>query len=279
MLGDDAFDAHIAARCRGRHHIGARFDLIGNDGTGHAAEILAADNFNGIRTRAAHVDAHGIEHNGERHDVRFPRGVFDDGFAARARRRQHGVERGADRHLLHINDVAFQLFGHGCDTSRFRIGIGSIGAQSTKRPQMQIDGAFAEIATAGQIAFRFAEAAEQRSQIIIRTAQPVRQFLRHHVSVDAGGIDFRHAVFTVIVHRRAQSRQYIKRDGNIGNIGNVFDGAKFLCQYHRRQDRQHRIFSAVDMYRTNQGFAAANQIFFQKRSPFPIFSLNYYSTT
>lgn len=81
MLGDDVVDADLAPGGGNGGHVGARLDLVGDDGVTSALELFHAPDLDDVRPRAHDVRAHGVEEVGQVHDVRLLGSVFDDGQA------------------------------------------------------------------------------------------------------------------------------------------------------------------------------------------------------
>ena len=81
MLGDDVVDADLTPGGGNGGHVGARLDLVGDDGVTSALELFHAPDLDDVRPRTHDVRAHGVEEVGQVHDVRLLGGVFDDGQA------------------------------------------------------------------------------------------------------------------------------------------------------------------------------------------------------
>ena len=60
MLGNHILHQHIAAAGSSRHHIGARLDLVRDNGVGAAVHLLHPANFNYICAGAAHIGTHRV---------------------------------------------------------------------------------------------------------------------------------------------------------------------------------------------------------------------------
>ena len=60
MLGDDVLNKHLSPCGGDGSHIGARLDLIGDDGVGAARQTLHAADADRIGTGTLHIGAHGV---------------------------------------------------------------------------------------------------------------------------------------------------------------------------------------------------------------------------
>ena len=60
VLGNDAAHEDLTAAGGDGRHVGAGFDLVGNDGVAAAVQLVHAEDTNGVGTGALDVGTHGV---------------------------------------------------------------------------------------------------------------------------------------------------------------------------------------------------------------------------
>ena len=263
MLRDDVLDQHVAACRRRGDHIGAGFDLVGNDRIGAAVQVLHAVNLDHVGAGAADIRAHRVEEVGEIDDMRLFRSVFDDRQAARLDGGKHDVDRRADRDLIHIDRAAGQVVCRGVDHGVFDRDR---RAEHFEALDVQIDRADAEVAAAGQRDLRAVEPAKQRADQVIGRAQLAGHLMRHDVGCDVFGVDF-DRVFIEIAYLRPHARQNAQHGDHVADIRYIFKAANILRQKRGRDNRDGGVFRAADLDFTRQPVSAVDHKLFQNESP------------
>ena len=129
-------------------HVGARLDLVGNDGIGAAVELVHAENADGVGAGALDIGTHGVQKVGKVDDVRLLGGVFDDSCALGKRRGHHDVHRRADGNHVEIDVRALHAAAVGLGADE--VALAHLGAHSDEALDVLVDGAHAaEVAAAG----------------------------------------------------------------------------------------------------------------------------------
>ena len=162
VLGDDVADLDLPAAGGHSRHIGARLDLVGNDGVGAAVELLHAADLDDVGAGALDIGAHGVEEVGHVHDVGLLGHVFHHRQPLGQDGGQHDVDGGAHRDLVQEDVGARQpaaLTASGVDKAALDLHLGPQGLEPL---QVLVDGTgAAKVAAAGQRHIRQAEPAQQ----------------------------------------------------------------------------------------------------------------------
>ena len=259
MFGDDVLDKHVAARGRDGRHIGARLDLVRNDGVAAAVQAADAANFDDVGTRARDLRAHGVQEVRQIDDVRFLCGVLDNGRAVRQDCADHDVHGRADGDDVEIDTAARQAVcrGGGADEAILEVNGGTDGLEAL---DVLVDGARAEVAAAGQRHAGMAEAAELRADEIIGGADTAHQRV--------GGLRIAHICAAELQRIRTQAAdlcahavQNLQQEPDIGDIRHIFDAAGAVYEQCCRKNRHGGVFCAADGYDAGQRMAALDNVF------------------
>ena len=147
-------------------HIGARLDLVGDDGVGAPPQAGDAPDLDDVGAGSHDVGSHGVEEVGQIHDVGLLGGVFDDGEPLGQGGGQHDVHGGAHRHHVQIDLGAGQppTAGGGVDIAPLDLHVGPHGHKAL---DVLVDGPSAEVTAPGERYLRGAKPPQQRSNQII----------------------------------------------------------------------------------------------------------------
>ena len=103
MLGDYILNDNIAANSSNSSHIGARFNLIGNNGIRAAVKLSDTTDPDHVSAGTHNIRAHGVKEVGEVYNMRFLGSVFNDSQAMSSRGSQHSVHGRAHRSLIQVD--------------------------------------------------------------------------------------------------------------------------------------------------------------------------------
>ena len=266
MLGDHVADQDFSPGGRGGDHIGARLDLIGDDGVSAAVELFHAVDLDGIGTCAAHVGAHGVEEVCQIHDMGLSGGVLDDGPAGGQDRGDHDVHGCAHGDLVQIDPGAVQM-------SVQRIGVdeavlhADLGPQGGHALHVLVNGAHAEIAAAGHGGLGAAEAAQHGADQIIGGPDLAHQIVGGVLISGVGAVDF-NGRFIDIADPGAELGQDRQKHIGVADLGNIFNTAYAFHQQSCRNDGHRCVLGAADIHNAAQRSSAVDHILFH-RIPFP----------
>ena len=213
MLRNDILDQHIAAdSCRGRH-IGACFDLIGNDGIAAAVQRLDAADLDHVGACAGNLRAHGVQEVRKIHDVRLFGAVFDNRHAAAKHCCEQDVHRRADGDNIEINVAAAQpaLRGVGADIAAGLLDHGTHGLEAL---DMLVNGADTEVAAARHGNMGMTKAAKLCADEVIRRTDASDEFDGSSCVACTGAVDLE-CVAAVAADLRAHIAQNLQQQPHI----------------------------------------------------------------
>ena len=265
MFGNDILYRYAAAgSCHGSH-VGAGFDLIGNDGISAAHQALYAADLDHIGTGAHNIGAHGIEEVGQIYDMRLLGGVFNNGLTLSQGCSDHNIHGGSHRDHIQIDVGALQAFI--CVGIDDRIAAAfHLGAQRLKALDMLVNGTdTAKVAAAGHSDLGLAEATQIRTQQIIGCAHLTVALTGGRAVMHTAAIQL-YGIFSHHTNTYAQFPQDLQLDHNITNHGDVFNAHHTVHQNGGGDDCNGGVFRATDIYFTKQRFSAVNHIFFHEQS-------------
>ena len=166
MLRGDVADGNPAPGRSGGSHVGARLDLVGDDGIGYAVQILHTADLDDVGTGAADVGAHRVEEVRQVDDVRFLGGVLQDRLTLRLDGGEHQVDGRADGYGIKINARTVEgTRGGALDDSAVDQLV--LRAHQREALQVLVDRTHAEVAAAGQGDLRVVETAQKRAQKVV----------------------------------------------------------------------------------------------------------------
>ena len=158
VLGNHVLHQNIAAGCGNGSHIGARLDLVRDNGIGAAPQRIDSPDLNGIRPGAGNPGAHGIEEVRQVHNVGFLGGVFNNRLTGQQGCRHHNIDRRA--YACHIQaDPAALEPGFPGGQRHIVFGFVHVRAQRFKALDVLVDGPGGKVAASGQGYVGLAEAA------------------------------------------------------------------------------------------------------------------------
>ncbi len=243
MIDARAFDGDFAVGGSGGDGEGGGFDAVGNDFVFRTVQFFDAGD--GQRRAADAVDfrAHGDEEIGEVSDFGFARGAFDDGDAfgeGSSHEDVGGAENGRAAAAAHENGVAMEFARGGDNVAVFDFDVCAEGFDAF---EMEINGARADDATAGQRDLGFAETTEERAENTNRAAHFADEI------VVANAFDFFGADFEGVIMEgnfRAERFEDFAHEPHVAQVGDVADDARLVCQKSRGHDGERGVFCATD---------------------------------
>ena len=265
MLGDDVLDEHLAAGGGNGGHIGARLDLVGDDGVGAAGEAVHPPDLDDVGTGAHDVGAHGVEEVGQVHDVGLLGGVFNHRHTLGQHGGQHDVHGGPHGYDVQIDVGALHpaFFGPGVDKAAPHVHL---GAHGHKALDVLVDGPPAEVAAPRRGHLGGTEPAQQGADEVIGGPDLPGQLLGHPGVSDMGAVHV-HRGAVDGAHVGAQLLEDIQNQGHIADLGNIFNAAAAVHQQGGGNDSDSGVLRAADVDFTKQRFSAVNHIFCQSNNP------------
>ncbi len=245
----------------GRHHIGARLDLVGDYGIGHAAKLLHAVYLYGIGARAPHVRAHGVQKVRKIHHMGFPCGVLNYRHPTGLYRREHNIDRCSHRHHVQVDMRPKKIIWshHGDHTAVIKAVL---AAQSLEALQMLVNGPHPEVTATRQGHQSPSAPAQKRADKVVGAPHTPGHLGADNMGVNRPRINL-YCVPVRVANRSPHLLQDICGVFNVGNIRQVLDTAGGVGQDHRRQYGHRGIFSAVYYDLAAKAATAMNHIFIQ----------------
>ena len=188
-------------------------------------------------------------------------GVFDDGIALCHDGGHHDVHGST-----HGDDI--QIDVGTVQTAGFRRGVNKaalyhhLGAQGGKAFDVLINGAHAEVASAGHGDFRLTKAAQQGTDQVVGGTDFAGQFIAGPGRVDMTGVNF-HSMAVDGANVSPQLFQNAQTERHIGNLRNVFNAANPVHQKGGGDDGNGGVFRAADFDLSKQGLSALYNILSQ----------------
>ena len=204
--GADEFD-FAAGRSDG-HRVGARFDAVGDHRVAGAMQAIDAFDDERARIEAGNFRAHRLETEAEVGDLRLHGGVLEHGRALGQAGGHHQVFGGTDGDEGEVERGAAQA------TRRFGNHIAAVDldlrTHGLKALNVQVDGACADGAAAGERHLRFVTPREKRSNNEEACAHFAHEIIGRLGRGDVLGVQFQDAAdfgfgVTVAVHRETDA--------------------------------------------------------------------------
>ena len=266
MFGNHILDEHVSSGCSHGGHIGARLNLVGDDGVGAALQPVYPPDLDDVGAGPPDVRPHGVQKVGQIHDMGLLGGVFNDGPALGQGGGQHDVHGGPYRHDIQINLPPGQAGAVGHPGVDQAVADLHLSAHGHKALDMLVYGPSAQVAAAGQGDLRPAEPAEQRAHQIVAGANLPGQLIgdltvadMRAVHLQGGAVD--HA------HIGAQLAKDLKDQRDVADLRNVFDAADAIHQQSGGNDGHRGVFRSADVDGSVEGISPVNQILGQKPAP------------
>ena len=177
--------------------------------------------------------------------MRLLGGVIDGGGALRAGGGEHHVDRAADGGHVKENISADERLRLGDD--RAARGF-YLRAQRAHAFDMLVDGAAADVASAGERHAGAAKARKQRADIIRRCAHAAAQIQRHVRAADGTGVHLHDAFFRVPIHLGAEVTQRLRGNVDVLDVGQVLNHAGCAAQNGGRNDGHGCVLAAADAH-------------------------------
>ena len=173
--------------------------------------------------------------------------------------RQHDIDGGADAGHIQVDmRTVHAAVGIGDDAA----GLGGhIRAQRLKALEMLVDGADAQVAAAGHADLRGAEPAQKRPDEVIGSPVLSGEVVVQHLggaktrAVDADGGIREH------LHLRAQPPKDLQLNGDVADLGQIFDDTGPFYENGAGQNGHCRILCAADGHLTVQSAPALDDVF------------------
>ena len=197
---------------------------------------------NGVGARAFDLRAHPHQERGEVADLRFTRGVLDDGLALGVGRGHHEVLGARHRDGVEHDACTFELRGARADVA---VVDRDRRAHRAQPQDMQIDGSGADRATARQRYVGMPEPAEQRAEHENRRAHRLDQLVRRKEFLDARSVDI-HAAVVAMLGRDSHALQQLQRRGDVVQLRNVAQRHGTVGEQRGGENRQRRVLRSRD---------------------------------
>ena len=136
-------------------------------------------------------------------------------------------------------------------------GFAHLYPQAAQAPQMQVNGAQADLASPGICNRSLAEPGQNRPQQENGGANLFGQPVGHFPAMQSTAAH-RHAL-ALLLHLAAQNGQYLRHVRRIADARHIQQGHRILRQDGRRQYGQHRILGGIHPQRTFQPLTAFHQ--------------------
>ena len=261
MLGDDVLNEYITPGSGHGGHIGARLDLVGDDGIGAAPQLLDAADLDHIGAGSHDVGPHGVEEVGQVHDVGLLGGIFNDGHAVGQHTGQHDVHGGAHGHHVQVNLSAGQTSAGdlGADQAVAHIHVRTHGHKAL---DVLVNGPSAQITAAGQGYLGPAEAAQQSAYQVVAGADLAGQLIGDLTVADVRAVNV-HRGTVDGTHVSPQLLKDLENQSDVADLGNVLDSAHPVHQQGSGDDSDSGVFGAADGDGSVKGLTALNLILIQ----------------
>ncbi len=174
VRGVAAGDVEVAAGERARDDERAGLDAVGNDAVLCAVQLADAFHADRRSTRAFDLRAHGVEQCGEVGDFGLAGAILHDGLAFGERGGHEQVFGAGDGDLVENDFGAVEAVGGGFDVAVF---LRDLCAETLETLDVEIDGAGADGAAAGQRDVGASATGDQRAEHESRGAHGLDQFV------------------------------------------------------------------------------------------------------
>ena len=217
-----------------------------------AGERVAAPDHDLVAADPADVGAHGVEAEGEIGDLRLSCGVADDRLAVRERRRHHQVLGRAHRGKGQPDLRPAQA--PPCVRPDIAVFENDLSAEAGKPVDVQVHGAGADGAAAGQRDGRAPGAGQQRAQHQDGGPHPPHQLVGRRGVGDVAGAKREHAAGIaapprVAVHPYLDAvlGQEVRQRGDVGEVRDVRERERLVGEQARGHQRQGRVLGAENL--------------------------------
>ena len=215
-----------------------------------AVELIDALDANRGRSRAVYLRAHGVEQCGQVGDFRFASAVLHDRLTIGQRgghQQVFGSSHGdfVEDNFSAFEPTAFLRIGGGLDVA---VLLRNLRAQALETFDMEIDGAGADGASAGQRDAGAATARDERPQDERRGAHGLDQLIRRFGSGQGAGAN-RGAVMSSPVaefYVGAHGGEELACGLDVAHLRNVFENHRFVGEQSRCHARQGGVLRATD---------------------------------
>ena len=251
--------------------VGARLDLVGDDGVTSALELFYAPDLDDVRPRTHDVRAHGVEKVGQVHDVRLLGGVFDDGQAVgqgRGDEDVHGRTHG-DHVQVDLRPVQAAGGGGGVDEAVLHLDLRAHGGEAL---EMLVDGTHAQVTAAGRGNLRPAKAAQQCADEIVGRTDLAGQLIGNVLLVYLGAVQL-HSGGVDGAHVGAQVLHDPKDHGYVADVGYIFNPADSIHQKRGGKNGHSGVLRTADLHLTVERLSAVDHILCQNGTFFYIGSI------
>ena len=241
MLGDAIGHQEIAARDGACDEEGAGLDTVGDDGVFGGVEAGYAADSNGGSAGAFDLRAHFGQKIREISNFGLSGGVLEPGLAVRQHRGHHEVLGAGNADPVEVAARAVQSGGgFGLDVA---VLLANACAQLLEPTQVQVDGARADGAAAGQGNPGTAGAGQQRPQHQAGGAHGLHQLVGSLGRQDGPRLDRQHAGLQL--QMGPDAAQQLPHGDDVAHRGDSVQGHRFLGQQAGGQGRQRRVLRAT----------------------------------
>ena len=258
MLGDHILHQHVASGGGDGSHIGARLDLVRNDGIGAAPERVHPPDLHRIRARAGDPGTHGVEEVGQVHDMGLLGCVFNHGLAGKQGSRHHDIDGSAHACHIQADPGPVESLFPGLQGD-ILLRLVHIGTQGLKSLDVLIDGPGGKIAASGKGHMGMTETTQQSTHQVVAGPHLFYKLRVWGRTLDLGAVQLDY-VRLRIAKLHSHTLQDVQKDPDIRYIRYVFNAADSSDQQRSRQNGNRRVFRAADGDGPHQGIAAVNFI-------------------
>ena len=272
VLGAGAGDLERVAglaRHHGRDHVGPELDPVRAVPEIDGVEPIDALDRERLRAEPVDLRAHLLEHLAEDDDVGLGGDVFEHGLAVGHHGGEHHVDRRADGDGVEAEVAAFEpaalrLRHHVALFER------DLGAERLHPFEVEVDGAGAPRAAAGERDAGLAAAAEERAEHVERGAHLLDEVVGrlgvvHVRRVDHHRVRRRGVVVGFVRDGAARDAEHVRERVDIVEHGHVAERGDAVGEDGGGHERERRVLRAADVNGTGEGASALNDELIHER--------------
>ena len=231
----------------------ARLDAVGDDGGLDRPQVLHAADGQPPRADALDLGAALHQHLGERGDVGLDGHVVERGDALGEHRGHHQLRGRADRDHAEVEVGALEPHVAPDDVAVLDL---EVRVHRVEALEVQVDGARAPGAAAGQRDARGAEAREQRAQHVDAGAHGAHQVVGRLERADVRGVH--DAGVAVEGHLRPEGLEHAGHGARVGQQGHVAQRVHAGGEQRGGHERQGRVLRPADLHAAGEPLPPAN---------------------
>ena len=257
MLGIASGDVEVAAGHGAGDDEGSGLDAVGNDAVLRTFQFAYTLDANCGRARAFDFRSHFIQKVGEVGDFGLAGAVLQNGFAVGEGCGHEQVFGAGDGDFVEDDFCAFEARGAGFDVA---VILRDFRAELFESFDVQIDGAGADGAAAGERDAGAAAAGDQRSKDQGGGAHGLDQFVGRFGLGEIGAVNGGAVVGASVAKFDfgAHGGQQVARGLNVADLGNVFEDDGLIGEQGGGHAGQRGIFGSADADGAEQRLSAAD---------------------